>query len=74
MPISRPDDALEYWIAEFDGIHEIGGLFVHINHPRVIGRFSRLRAFEKLIRHIKETPGVWITDLRGIVDLLLKKG
>jgi peptidoglycan/xylan/chitin deacetylase (PgdA/CDA1 family) len=73
MPISRPVDALEYWIAEFDGIHKIGGLFVHINHPRVIGRFSRLRAFEKLIRHIKATPGVWITDLRGMVDLVLKK-
>jgi len=72
MPISAPKDVLEYWTAEFDGIHEIGGLFVYLNHPRAIGRISRLRAMDRLIHHIKATPNVWVTSLREVVNWTLK--
>jgi len=73
MPISAPKDVLEYWVAEFDGVHKLGGFFGHLNHPRAIGRVSRLRILEKLIRHIKATPDVWITNYREIVNWVLKK-
>jgi peptidoglycan-N-acetylglucosamine deacetylase len=70
--LSAPGDIVDYWIAEFDGIHNFGGLFTCLNHPRAIGRVSRLRALEKLITHIKATPGVWITSMAEVVDWVLK--
>jgi peptidoglycan/xylan/chitin deacetylase (PgdA/CDA1 family) len=72
LPISSPSEALEYWIAEFDSIHEIGGLFNMVNHPRAIGRPSRMRILEKLIQHIKETSGVWVASVSEIADWVFK--
>ena len=57
----------------FDGVHEIGELFVYLNHPRAIGTISRLRAMDRLIHHIKATPKVWVTNLREVVNWTLKK-
>ncbi|MBW2056159.1 MAG: polysaccharide deacetylase [Deltaproteobacteria bacterium] len=72
-PISLPDDALEYWIAEFDSIHEIGGLCVLVNHPRCIGRPSRIRILKEFINHVKDTPGVWLTTQERVADWVLGK-
>lgn len=73
LPICAPDEVIDYWIAEFDGTHELGGLFVALNHPLAIGRVSRLRMLEVLLRHIKATPGVWITTAREVINWTLKR-
>jgi hypothetical protein len=31
--------------------------------PQLIGRTSRIAMLERLIRHMKQFPGVWITNL-----------
>jgi peptidoglycan/xylan/chitin deacetylase (PgdA/CDA1 family) len=72
LPICSPGEALEYYMAEFDSIHAVGGLFQLCNHPRAIGRASRIRAMDKLIRHIKATPGVWLASPGEVVDWVLK--
>jgi len=71
MPISSPSEALEYWITEFESIHEIGGLTDITIHPRASGRPSRVRALDKLIRYIKATPGVWFTSPREVAEWVL---
>jgi peptidoglycan/xylan/chitin deacetylase (PgdA/CDA1 family) len=73
LPISAPNEVIDYWIAEFDGTHELGGLFQTLCHPLAIGRVSRLRMLEKLLRHIKATPGVWITSAREVVNWVFEK-
>ena len=72
-PTSAPSEALEYWIAEFESIHEMGGLTDITMHPRAIGRPSRVRILDKLIRHIKATPGVWLTSPREVAEWVLSK-
>jgi peptidoglycan/xylan/chitin deacetylase (PgdA/CDA1 family) len=71
LPISAPGEVMDYWIAEFEGIHEIGGLFQTLCHPAAIGRVSRLRMLEKFLRRIRATPGVWITSPREVVNWVL---
>ena len=73
MALSSPKTALEYWLAESDSIHKIGGLFTLTCHPRAIGRASRIRVLDKLISHAKSTPGVWIAPVSQIADWVLRK-
>lgn len=72
FPMTQPVEAFEYWSSEFEGIHAIGGLFVSLCHPRAIGRYSRLRYLEQLIERVKQTPRVWLTDLRSVVEWVLR--
>lgn len=65
-PISPPSAALEVWRSEFDGITALGGLTVFTFHPQLIGRPGRLAALRELVRHVAETPGVWIARLDEI--------
>ena len=37
-----------------------GCVYTLCMHPQLIGRASRLMMLEKLIRHMKQFPGVWI--------------
>jgi peptidoglycan/xylan/chitin deacetylase (PgdA/CDA1 family) len=71
LPLSGFDDALECWTAEFNHLHEIGAYLGFINHPRCIGRPSRLRVLERFLRHVKATSGVWIATQREIADYAL---
>ncbi len=71
--ISAPKTALEYWLAEFDSIHKIGGLMAMTCHPRAIGRASRVRVLDKLISYAKNTPGVWVAPVCEIADWVLRK-
>lgn len=63
-----PSAVYEMWVEEFDGIHELGGLYVLTMHPQVIGRPSRLRMLARLLEKITSTDGVWITTCREVSD------
>jgi hypothetical protein len=71
LPLSAPNEVIDYWIAEFEGTHEIGGLFQTLCHPASIGRVSRLRMLEQFLRRVKATPGVWIATPRQMVDWVM---
>ena len=73
IPMSSGEDVLDYWKAEFDSIHEMGGLTSLGCHPRAMGRPSRMRVMEKLFQHIKATPDVWITSPRKVTNWVLDK-
>lgn len=65
----RPPSAVyEMWSEEFEGIHELGGLYVLTMHPQVIGRPSRLRMLARLLDKITSTDGVWLTTCREVSD------
>ncbi len=73
IALGSPNDALEYWIPEFESIHEIGGLFALTAHCRSSGRPANVRVLEKVLRHAQQTPGVWIAPVSEIADWVLRK-
>jgi len=58
----------QLWMEEFEGIHALGGLFILILHPQVIGRPSRLRMLADLIEEMRAHEGVWMTNCGAIAD------
>lgn len=58
-PYTPPSGVLEIFKREFDGALAEGGLFLLTMHPHIIGHRSRIAIVEELVRHIKQTPGVW---------------
>ena len=67
--LSGYDKALGMWTTDFDYMVEnvAGGVFGITFHPQVIGRGGRMRILERLIAHIKETPGV---SFARVVDVV----
>lgn len=58
-PYTAPSAVEEIFRAEFDGAHAEGGLFLLTMHPHVIGHRSRIALLDRLVAHMKATPGVW---------------
>jgi peptidoglycan/xylan/chitin deacetylase (PgdA/CDA1 family) len=54
------------WLEEFDGIRRRGGSFILTMHPQVIGRPSRLDMLDRLLRHVRGCPDVWIATCAEI--------
>lgn len=65
-PYVTNQHVIEAWSAEFDGIAEMGGLFVLVNHPQVTGRPARLQTLEELLAKARNSAGVWIANGRQI--------
>lgn len=57
-PINTPNDVLTAWQWEFDGAYAAGRMFMLTMHPHTTGRFARLEALERLVRHMKEPNDV----------------
>jgi hypothetical protein len=58
--IATNSEVREIWDAEFEGICELGGVFIPTMHPQVIGRPSRLKMLDGFIDFVKGHEGVWI--------------
>ncbi len=71
--ISSPTKVYDIWSSEFDGIYEMGRLFCLCCHDFIIGRPSRIKLLDKLIRHIKGSPGVWFATCDEIATYWKKK-
>jgi peptidoglycan/xylan/chitin deacetylase (PgdA/CDA1 family) len=69
--LRNPNEVLEIWKDEFDGIRSEGGVFTLTLHPQVIGRWSRIRALEKLIEYM-EANDAWVTTLGEIGDYVVQ--
>ena len=64
--IASPAEVEAMWLAEFEGIRALGGVFVLTMHPQVIGRPSRLRMLERVIDHVTGCDDVWVAPLAEI--------
>jgi peptidoglycan/xylan/chitin deacetylase (PgdA/CDA1 family) len=58
--IATNSEVREIWEEEFLGIRDLGGSCIFTMHPQIIGRPSRLRFLDSLIRFVKDLPDVWI--------------
>lgn len=63
MNISPPSRALAVYRAEFDALHEIGGLFIPVWHPAVSGRPGPAKAIRDLVDHMMAKGDVWFATL-----------
>ena len=64
--IETPDRVIDMWRAEFDAIHDERGLFTLVNHPFLSGRPSRAAALRKFLRHVADSPDVWVATMSDI--------
>jgi len=58
--IEDTDKVFRLWSEEFDALSVEGGCFVLTLHPWLIGRPSRVRLLERIIKHIQGDPNTWI--------------
>jgi peptidoglycan-N-acetylglucosamine deacetylase len=66
--IADPDRVIGQWIQEFQGMYRENGCFVLTMHPWISGRASRLDGLERLIRAIREEPGVWWATCQQVAE------
>ncbi len=66
-----PSSALETWTSEFDAAYDLGtGYFILAMHPECIGRGSRMRVLEQLIRHMRTKKDVAIGRCEEVAALV----
>jgi peptidoglycan/xylan/chitin deacetylase (PgdA/CDA1 family) len=67
--LSGYDKTLANWVTDFDYMVETvpDGVFGVTFHPQVIGRGGRMRILERLIAHVRETPGA---GFRRVIDVV----
>jgi peptidoglycan/xylan/chitin deacetylase (PgdA/CDA1 family) len=54
-----PSNVLDAWRSEFDAVYEMKvGYFLLTMHPECIGRASRMKLLEELVKHMLEKTGV----------------
>ena len=56
--MASPEHVYQVWYAGLEGAYHYGRAFVLTMHPHIIGRPGRLRMLERLIKEMKELPGV----------------
>ena len=56
--MASPDHVFQVWSTAFEGAYHYGRSFVLTMHPFVIGRPGRLRMLERLIKYMRDFPGV----------------
>jgi peptidoglycan/xylan/chitin deacetylase (PgdA/CDA1 family) len=56
------------WRAEFEGIRDLGGLFVLTMHPQIIGRPYRLPLLEHMLEFAVSSSDVWTATCREAAD------
>ena len=56
-------------------MYEEGGdvCFILTMHPQIIGRQHRMRMLERIIQHITQHEGIWITQMGDIADDFLAR-
>jgi len=64
--IADPDTVFRLWSTEFDGYYASGGCYVLTLHPFISGRWAYMAVVDRLVRHIRQFPGVWWTTLEEV--------
>lgn len=63
-----PSAVFEAWRDEFDVLYAEDRQYVLAMHPQIIGRPSRIKLLERLVRHIHSHPGVWFARCDEVAD------
>ena len=71
--ITDPAHVYSIWEQEYTGFYEEGLCFVLTMHPQLTGRPSRIKMLERLIRRMREDPGVWFATGRDVAEYWLGK-
>ena len=66
--IAEPDRVIRLWEGEFRGMYRENGCFVLTMHPFIIGRGGRIDGLERLIRAIRQEPGVWFATCMRVAE------
>jgi len=66
-------DVFEIWSEEFEGMYDEGGFFNLMGHPQVIGRPSRMRMLERLIRQILGKKDIWFAKPIEVAEFWLTR-
>jgi peptidoglycan-N-acetylglucosamine deacetylase len=72
--IAEPDRVIGQWIQEFRGMYRESGCFVLTMHPYISGRASRIDGLERLIRVMRQEPGVWFATAMQVAEWALETG
>ena len=72
--IAEPDRVIGQWIQEFRGMYRENGCFVPTMHPYITGRASRVDGLERLIRAMREEPGIWFATALQVAEWALETG
>ncbi len=73
-PMASPEQVYQVWSSGFSGAYDYGRAFVLTMHPYVIGRPGRLRMLERLIRYMRDFPGVEFMRLDDAARLFTEQG
>lgn len=69
--LQPPSVVFEIWKSEFDALSDLGvGYFILTMHPECIGRASRMRMLEQLVRHMRAKPWTAFARCDELVDHL----
>lgn len=71
--ISSQEAVFEIWSEEFEGLREEGALFTIVMHPQAIGRPSRMRMLDRIVRLIKGKGDAWIATPQEIATYWLEE-
>lgn len=70
--ISDPDRVLDMWWAGFKQQYREGGYLNICLHPFVSGRALRIEMLDRLVRRMKELPGVWMPTCESVARHVLE--
>lgn len=59
-PPSSTDAVLSMWVDEWEGLHEVGGLFMLTVHDWISGRMHRIRMLSRLLERVAVEPRCWV--------------
>jgi peptidoglycan/xylan/chitin deacetylase (PgdA/CDA1 family) len=68
-----PRQVIDLWQPEFEGIYELGRYFGLTLHPQAIGRVSRLKMLEKLLKEMEKKGDVWFASCKEVASWTRKK-
>jgi peptidoglycan/xylan/chitin deacetylase (PgdA/CDA1 family) len=72
--ISSQEAVFQIWSEEFEGLREEGALFTIVMHPQAIGRPSRMRMLDRIVKLMKSKRDVWIATPLEIAEYWIEQG
>ena len=72
--IAEPDRVISQWTQEFRGMARENGCYVLTMHPWISGRASRMDGLERLVRVMREEPGVWFATALEVAEWAAQGG
>jgi peptidoglycan-N-acetylglucosamine deacetylase len=68
--LASPSKVEEIWKDDFDGLYAEGSdaCYVLTMHPQIIGRHHRMQMLDRVVRHVLDHDGLWVTQMQWIAE------